>query len=263
MTPPLLRAAGKATFLRPAFAATAAVSLFGLTSLTAHADLIDLLNAGQLTPARGYNEIRIQSAIANQAVYDQLKAQGCDDAQTGPTASCGNSVYLVWRNVREVVQNANVISNALNPNGLAKPTQFTLGRNVAQLGGALQWCNGEEFASLNSLSSSFIASQGSSLASRITAIRLGAGGMRASNFSLRDNQTLVAGTDAPLGGGASADSDEDYDYSDSPWSAWGLFGNGSYVKGKKIPTGAEEGFEYKGPSANLGVDKRLNQNWVI
>ncbi|HEX2584610.1 MAG TPA: autotransporter outer membrane beta-barrel domain-containing protein, partial [Steroidobacteraceae bacterium] len=47
------------------------------------------------------------------------------------------------------------------------------------------------------------------------------------------------------------------------WSAWGLFGNGSYVKGKKIPTGAEEGFEYKGPSANLGVDKRLNQNWVI
>jgi uncharacterized protein with beta-barrel porin domain len=260
MTLPPVRLTGTSLLVRQVIKASAAISLLGLTSLTARADLTDLLNAGQLN---GYNEIRRQSAIANQAVYDQLKAAGCDDAQIAPTATCGNSTYLVWRDVREVVHNANVISNALNPNGALKPTLFTLGRNVAQLGGALQWCNGEEFASLNSLSSSFIASQGSSLATRITALRLGAGSMHASNFSLEDNQALAANSNTSRGGGASADSDDDYDYTNSPWSAWGLFGNGSYVKGQKIATGSEEGFDYKGPSANIGVDKRLNQHWVI
>jgi len=260
MTPPFPRATGRTLFTRHPLAATAAISFIGLSSFTARADLTDLLNAGQLN---GYNEIRRQSAIANQAVYDQLKASGCDDVQTGPTATCGNNVFLVWRDVREVVHNANFLSNQLNANGVQKPTTFSLGRNVTQLGGALQWCNGEEFASLNSLSSSFIASQGSSLASRITAIRLGAGGLHAANFSLRDDQTLIADASAARGGGASADSDDDYDSSSSPWSAWGLFGNGNYVKGEKLPTGSEEGFDYKGPSANLGVDKRLNQNWVI
>jgi len=260
MTLPPVRLSDTSMVVRHLFKASAVFSLIGLTSFTAHADLTDLLAAGQLN---GYNEIRRQSAIANQAVYDQLKTAGCDDAQTGPTATCGTSVYLVWRNVREVVQNANVISNALNPNGLAKPTLFTLGRNVAQLGGALQWCNGEEFASLNSLSSSFVASQGSSLASRITALRLGAGSLHASSFSLGDNNALAANSSTARGGGASADADDDYDFTNSPWSAWGLFGNGSYVKGEKIPTGSEEGFNYKGPSANIGVDKRLNQHWVI
>ena len=253
---------GKSAAQHTPVVTTATLLLLGMASFSAKADLTDLLNAGSLN---GYNEIRRQSAIANQAVYDQLKSGGCDDAQNTPTKGgfCDGSIYNVWRNVREVVHNANVISNAINPNGLAKPTLYTLGRNVAQLGGALQWCNGEEFASLNSLSTSFVASQASSLASRITALRLGATELHASNFGLEDNQNLVRNNASAIGGGASADSDDDYDYTNSPWSAWGLFGNGSYVKGQKIPTSAEEGFNYKGPSANLGIDKRLNQNWVI
>ncbi len=250
--PPLL--------MRYMFKVIVAVSVLGLTSLNAHADFNDLLNAGQLA---GYNEIRLQSALASQAVYDQLKTAGCDDAQIGPTTGCGGGTYLVWRNVREVVQNANEISNALAANGAQKPIQFTLGRNVTQLGGALQWCNGEEFASLNSLSIGFVSAQISSLASRITALRLGASGFQADTFDMSDDRALANNTRDHRGGGASADSDDDYEGTDSPWSAWGVYGNGNYIKGEKIPTDTEEGFTYKGPTFNIGFDKRLNQYWVI
>ncbi|MES1190358.1 MAG: autotransporter outer membrane beta-barrel domain-containing protein [Steroidobacter sp.] len=245
----------------PLMLSAALVPLAVLVTSTAHADLTDLINAGQLA---GYNEIRFQSAVATQAVYDQLKTAGCDDAQTGPTAKCGNGAYLVWRNVREVVHNANYWSNQLNANGVQKPTTFTLGRTVAQLGGALQWCNGEEFASLNSLSTSFISAQTSSLAARVTALRFGASGFHAANVSLNDDESLAYDI-APRGGGASADddSDDDYDSAHSPWSVWGIFGNGSYIKGEKAPTGSEEGFDYKGPSFNIGVDHRVSQHWVL
>ena len=267
MTLPSATTARKSLLKHTRLMVAAVIPAAGLASLNAHADLTDLLNAGQLA---GYNEIRLQSAIATQTIYDQLQAAGCLDndavgsADTQP-ASCSGNTYLVWRNVREVVDNANVLTIAQQLPSRIKgtlPTRFTLGRTVAQLGGALQWCNGEEFASLNSRSTSFVSAQTSSLASRLTALRLGAGGFNAGNFSVNDNQVL-AETSTLRGGGASADSDDDYDDSSSPWSTWGLFGNGSYIKGDKVPTGSEEGFNYKGNTFNAGIDKRLKRSWVV
>jgi uncharacterized protein with beta-barrel porin domain len=255
----------KSRFIHRSLVAATTAAAISLASMNARADLTDLQNAGLLS---GYNEIRLQSAIATQLIYDQLQASGCLDndaigsVDTQP-ASCSGNTFLVWRNVREVIHNANVITlQGQLPSRLkVLPTRYTLGRNTAQLGGALQWCNGEEFASLNSLSTSFISTQASSLASRITALRFGASGMHASNLSLNDGH-IMADASPRKGGGASADGDDDYDNSSSAWSTWGLFGNGNYVKGEKIPTGSEEGFKYKGNTFNLGVDKRFNQNWV-
>jgi uncharacterized protein YhjY with autotransporter beta-barrel domain len=192
------------------------------------------------------NEIEERAAVATQAVYDQLKLAGCDDFQTGPTQTCAGGNYLVWRNVREVVHNANVLAGAAG-----QPTTFSLGRaNVALLGRALRWCNGEEFTSMGSLSSSFVNGQVGSLAARITALRFGASGFRLAGRSWSDAPELAQ--IGVRGGAAGADS----------WSRWGGFLNASTNDGDKDLTSREDGFNFDGRAINAGIDYRLDANWV-
>lgn len=217
-------------------AITAAILLLGTS--TARADLLDLL--GQFS-----NDVERESAVATQAVYDQLKTAGCSDFQVGPTTACGGSRFLVWRNVREVVHNA----NALTPNETSGSILFSLGRaNATLLGRALQWCNGEEFAAMGSLASSFTGTQTANLAARITALRFGSNGFRlaSSDFDKRGLQH---------GGGASADSE-------ALTSAWSGFINGDYTAGDREVTQRENAFDFIGRHFSAGIDKRLNDHWV-
>jgi uncharacterized protein YhjY with autotransporter beta-barrel domain len=205
----------------------------------AHADLTALL--GQFS-----SDIEEQAAIATQNVYDQLKASGCDDLQATATQTCSGGKYLVWRNVREVVHNANVLSGSTQ-----SPTNFSLGRaSVALLGRALRWCSGEEFTSMGSLSDSFVNTQVGGLAARVTALRFGASGFRISSNAYDDS--LQFAQIGSRGGAAGADS----------WSRLGGFINASFNDGDKRLTSREDGFEFDGRSFNAGIDYRIDANWV-
>ncbi|MDB6062097.1 MAG: autotransporter outer rane beta-barrel protein [Verrucomicrobiaceae bacterium] len=210
-----------------------------MTASPAHADLTALFG-------KFANDIEERSAVATQAVYDQLKTAGCSDLQAGPTQACAGGTYLVWRNVREVVHNANVLTGATE-----EPTNFSLGRpSVALLGRALRWCNGEEFSSMGSLSNSFVNSQVGSLAARITALRFGASGFRLAGSSFGDSPQLAQV--GSRGGAAGADS----------WSRLGGFINVSYNDGDKDLTSREDAFSFDGRSINAGFDFRIDANWV-
>ena len=130
-----------------------AVCILGLHE-NAEADLLTFQGQYQ-------SELEERSAVSNQAVYDQLKASGCDDVERAATSSCSGATFVVWNNVRELVHTANELTNS-------GPTLFSLDSNLEGLGFALRWTAGEELARISKYSSGLNAGdQTSDLWSRL------------------------------------------------------------------------------------------------
>lgn len=206
------------------------------------ADLSDF--AGQ------YNsELEERAAIANQQVYNQLKAAGCSDVQSNPSDSCGGLAFIAWQNVRELVHTANELSGS-------GPTVYSLRSDLEGLGFALRWTAGEEFAAHGNLSNGFVGSQIDAVASRIAVIRFGATG-----FSLHphSNSNILIAADM-LGGetGGAAGGDQEY-----TWSPWGSFLNVNFSYGDGDPTEKEDAFESDGVEFVGGVDYRFDNQSVV
>jgi outer membrane autotransporter protein len=235
-------------------AAVLAAACYAL-SLPAHADLLAL--TAQLD-----SPIEIAAARANQAVYDQLtNSQRTGGAICDPLLRadpgqglCTGEVFQVFARVRELVQNANELTGG-------GPTAFSLGLDARGLGFALRWTAAEEIAAQGTSATQFSGSQLNSLASRLTALRFGARGFRvARNDS--DNEWLAASGVAPLGGGASADSNDLV-------KRWGGFLDGSFGYGRRDDTsrlatpGNEDAFDYDGYDVTGGVDYRIRDSVVL
>lgn len=199
------------------------------------------LNASLLNFQGQYDsELEERAAVSNQRVYDELKAQGCQDADRNPTAQCSGSTFFVWQNVRELVHTANELSNN------NQPTQFSLNLPLFGLGFALRWTAGEEFSSEGSMTNSFSNSQLSGLASRITALRNGASGFNLAGLPHEAETGINAG-----------------DEGNDAWSRWGGFINGSYSYGDQAATEREDAFDFDGEEINIGLDYRINDQWVV
>ncbi|WP_019529441.1 autotransporter outer membrane beta-barrel domain-containing protein [Dasania marina] len=195
------------------------------------------------------SELEERSAISNQAVYDQLKASGCDDVERAATSSCSGATFVVWNNVRELVHTANELTNS-------GPTLFSLDSNLEGLGFALRWTAGEEFASEESLVDSFVSGQLSGLASRITALRSGARGFNIAGVDVDGNGELARISKYSSGLNAG-------DQTSDLWSRLGGFINGSYTYGDQEGSEREDAFDFDGAELNAGLDYRLDDHWVV
>ena len=224
--------------------------------LIARADLRDPDILAQLSP------FEQRAALANQAVYDQLTI---DPDGAGPLqAQCGffggsddsfcadSSLQLVFENVRELVDTANDIGG----NG---STTYSLRYDVANLGFALRWTAAEEFAAQGASATDFSNSQLGALASRLSALRFGARGMRLANRTTGESALLADNRTGRLGGGASADAD-------SIASRWSAFIDGSFGSGAKDDStfdgGFEDAFDFDGREFTLGMDHRFTDSIV-
>jgi len=223
-----------------------AISTLAAASV-AHSDLLSFQGQYQ-------SELEERAAVSNQATYDQLKTNGCQDTDRAATASCSGTVFIVWNNVRELVHTANELSND-------GPTLFSLDSDLDGLGFALRWTAGEEFSSEESLADSFVSGQLSSLASRVTALRSGARGFNIAGLATDRNGTLVhSGTSSLQQPGFSGLNSGD-DTTDA-WSKLGGFINGSYTYGDQGSSEREDAFDFDGAEISAGIDYRLDDHWV-
>jgi outer membrane lipase/esterase len=230
------------------------------TSATSAGSLVQLVTTA---PAGTFNELEILSAYANQASYNVLTANPngsvyCNPVQTAPSAKCPQSVFLVFSNLRELVQTA----NQLLKNG--QSYQYSLETDDRGLGFALRWTAGENLAAPGSVATEFSNGQLSSIAGRMDALRLGASGFMLSGINLQqdDRPPVVLDTAQilgdPLGGGASADSN-----GIGIASRWGGFLNGAFGWGYRGPSVLEDAFAFDSKDATLGVDYRFTRRLVL
>jgi hypothetical protein len=215
---------------------------FGCT-VPASADLLSFQGQYQ-------SELEERSAVSNQAVYDQLKAGGCNDSDRVASTNCSGTAFVVWNNVRELVHTANELDDS-------GPTNFSLDSDLQGLGFSLQWTAGEEFSSEESLLDSFVSGQLSGLTARISALRSGASGFQVAGKPANGNGN-VSGLDAFQQSGLNAG-----DEVNNSWSRWGGFLNGSYTWGYQDPTEREAAFDFDGSEINAGIDYRLDDHWVV
>jgi len=216
------------------------------------------------------SEIEVEAAEANQAVYEDLKANnGCLDADTVATqpSTCKGLTFKVWSNIRELVHTANNLSRGSSPVS-AGPEDYNMGIDAEKLGFALRWTAAEEFSTQNDLTESFINNSLTGLESRVSAIRSGARGfILASSLDsnnpysnyLQDNPELLAAylqnSEQAMGGSAGE--------GELAWSPWGGFLNISHTWGDKAPSQREAAYDFDGFSINLGFDYRVNESWVV
>jgi len=217
--------------------------------------LVDLINSGQYA----FNELERLSAIANQASYDELTsnpagATYCNPALTKASATCPEAVFLVFSNLRSLVQTA----NALLGNG--GPTRYSLNLTDQALGFALRWTAAEELSAPGTVSSQFSKAQMANLASRISALRAGATGFTVFGVPFQSSGNQLAASNGPglRGGGASADS-ADIGIA----SRWGGFVNGSFGWGDRAPSVLEDAFAFDSKDATIGVDYRFTRRFVL
>jgi uncharacterized protein with beta-barrel porin domain len=218
--------------------------------------LVDLINSGQYN----FNALERFSAIANQASYNSLTSNPgapiyCNPLTTiAPGGTCNGGVFLVFSNLRSLVQTA----NALLANGQA--TRYSLNLTDQALGFALRWTAGENLSAPGSAATQFANGQIASLASRITALRFGAIGFSADAIPAQTGgaPTLAWTSAQSLGGGASADN-ADIGIA----SRWGGFLNGSYGWGQRAPSVLEDAFWFDSKDATLGVDYRFTRRFVL
>ncbi len=223
---------------------------------TVQGSLVQLVTTA---PPGTFNQLEQLSAIANQASYNYLTANPngsvyCNPAQTKPSATCNAQQFLVFDNVRELVQSANELLN----NG--QPTLYSLHTDDQGLGFALRWTAGENLAAPGSVATQFANGQLSSVAARIDALRLGASGFVLNGFNLQPDASpaVALNTSGALGGGASADSNDV-----GIASRWGGFFNGAYGWGFRQPSVLEDAFAFDSTDATLGVDYRFSRRLVL
>jgi len=220
--------------------------------------LVDLVNTA---PPGTFNQLEQLSAYSNQASYNVLTANPngalyCNPTQTAPSKTCPKAQFLIFSNLRELVQTANELLN----NG--QSTFYSLHTNNQGLGFALRWTAGEDLLAPGSVSTQFANGQLSSVAGRMAALRLGASGFVLSGLSLQqdDRPAVALNTPQALGGGASADGNS----SDlGIASRWGGFLNGAYGWGYRQPSVLEDAFAFDSKDATLGVDYRFTRHFVL
>jgi len=217
--------------------------------------LVTLINSGQF----GFDALERLSATANQASYNALTSNPssgtyCNPQLVNPSPTCSSAVFLVFSNLRSLVQTA----NALLANGQA--TRFSLNLDSEGLGDALRWTAAEELTAPGAAATQFSNSQIASVASRITALRFGATGFSVAGIGvLSDAAPTVAALEPQArGGGASADSTDI-----GTASRWGGFLNGSFGWGDRAPSALEDAFAFDSRDATLGVDYRFNRRLVL
>jgi uncharacterized protein with beta-barrel porin domain len=217
--------------------------------------LVNLINSGQY----GFNALERLSATANQASYNALTSNPsasiyCNPQLVGPSGTCSSAVFLVFSNLRDLVQTA----NALLANG--QPTRYSLNIDAQGLGDALRWTAAEELSAPGTAATQFTNSQFASISSRITALRFGATGFSVADMPVQPSGEPVVAAVEPhqLGGGASADGADI-----GTVSRWGGFLNGSFGWGNRAPSVLEDAFAYDSRSATLGVDYRFNRRLVL
>jgi outer membrane lipase/esterase len=216
--------------------------------------LVDVANLPQF----GFDALERVAATANQASYNALTSNPsgavyCNPQQATASARCPTPAFLVFRNLRALVQTA----NALLANG--QPTRYSLNITGQGLGNVMRWTAAEELLAPGSAATQF-ANSIAGVANRIAALRSGASG-----FSLAGLSTLPNGGGAwadnqprALGGGASADGADI-----GSASRWGGFLNGSYGWGTHSPALQEDAFAFDSRDATLGVDYRFSRRLVL
>lgn len=231
-----------------------------VTSEGTQGSLVQLVNSA---PAGTFNELEVLSAYSNQASYNVLTANPngtlyCDPRQNAASAKCPQAVYLVFNNVRELVQSANELLN----NG--QSTFYSLHTDDRGLGFALRWTAGENLAAPGAVATQFSNGQLSSIAGRMAALRLGASGFVLSGLTLQQDDRPAVALNAPapeagaLGGGASADSSDI-----GIASRWGGFLNGAFGWGYRQPSVLEDAFAFDSKDATVGVDYRFTRRLVL
>jgi uncharacterized protein YhjY with autotransporter beta-barrel domain len=226
---------------------------FADPNATATGPLVDLINSGQYA----FNALERLSATANQATYNALTANPagatyCLVNQTAASATCPQQVFLVFRNLRSLVQTANAL---LGNDG---PTRFSLNLTDQGLGNALRWTAAEELTAPGTAATQFTNSQIGNLRARLTALRYGATGFAVNNISLQsDGPAVASNAGAVRGGGASADD------GGLVGSRWGGFLNSSYGWGTRSPTQLEDAFNYDSRDVNFGVDYRVTRHLLF
>jgi len=214
--------------------------------------LVDLVNSGQFA----YNTLERLSAFANQASYNALTGNPnspvfCNPTQIGPSATCPTATFLVFQNLRSLVQTA----NALLGNG--GPTRYSLNINDQALGFALRWTAAEELSAPGSVATGFANAQLAGVAQRIDALRFGASGFTVNGLQMNSGESLLARSQSPArGGGASAD---DIGIA----SRWGGFLNSSFGWGERAPSVLEDAFAFDSRDATLGIDYRFSRRFVL
>ena len=215
----------------------AITSLTSLTPFTAHADL-------NLVP--GMTPAEASAAAGTQLVYETLLNKSSTTTLTPDEQS-------LFEETRQLVQT----SNEQQGNG---PTQFSLGLTEEGLRKALQWVAAEELTTPGTMATKTTSGQLTSVAARLTALKLGATGF---HMSMQDNgfpDTALAMNrhDPRGGGGASADSVSGIDF-----SKLGGFVNGSLGFGTKDPTTREDAFDYGNSNLTFGADYRVTDKAVF
>jgi uncharacterized protein YhjY with autotransporter beta-barrel domain len=218
--------------------------------------LVTLINTA---PAGTFDTLEQLSAVANQASYNAMTANPnaplyCNPSQAAASPTCPAAAFLVFSNLRELIQTA----NALLANG--GPTRYSLNLDDRGLGFALRWTAAEELGAPGTVARQSTSGQLSSVASRITALRFGASGFSLSGLSLQQEGRPAVAVNAPraLGGGASADSSDI-----GIASRWGGFVNGAFGWGYREPSVLEDAFAFDSKDFTLGVDYRLSRRLVL
>ncbi len=188
-----------------------------------------------------------KAALANQAMYEQLIAQGCADDAQGPTTGCDGADFNVFAAVRPLVHNANIVTDDGS-------TEYALNISEEDLALTLPWTSGEELAAQDSATRTFANSQLTSLGSRIAALRLGARGPRVAALYEAPGD-LLASTEPAIAA------------AESIASRWGVYLDGSYGSGDKDDTtfagGFEDAFDFDSTEVTGGLDYRLTDSAVI
>lgn len=235
----------EAAFPARACGITSSIRIAGMLGMllsfgVAHADLGDP-TLYTLDPNSPFSALEIASAQANQAVYNALSAK-C-------AVSCSAADRLVLLDVTKLVDTA----NALLGKG---PTGLSLGLDITGLRVALRWTAATEVAAIGSINTKFASNQLAGLASRLSALRWGAGGVA-------NLMAAPGGADAALmaaamqegGGGASGNSSG----IGQPLS---VYYNEAYDYGTKSPTDLEDAFAFDGREHTLGADYRFSRQFV-
>ena len=194
-----------------------------------------------LTEIPFVNPIEQAAARANQGVYNQLIAAGCQDQARVGSGNCTGITFQIFSRLRELVHTSNELEG-----GNGGSTEFSLGLDQEGLGFAMRWTAAEELAAQGSSITEFSSSQQHTLASRISALR----------FAARTG----------MGGGSAADGS-------GIAGRWSAFADASYGYGRKDDTsdpfltepvsGSEDAFDFDGQDFTLGVDYRMTPQMVI
>lgn len=221
-----------------------AITLSACLSFTVQADLTDLQFS---------NALEASAARANQQTYDRLIQLGCTDQQAAAAGNCTGTAFQLFSRVRELVHSSNQIVN----NGWGS-TLFSLDLDLEDLGFALRWTAGEEFASQGQISNEFAGGQLANLSARLKSLRRGSRGF---GFALNGvgNSANIAGVDPvqqTSGGAASADQA-------TQSGRWGGFINADFGYGKKGATVFEDAYDFNGTKVTFGADYRFNDQWTF